>query len=260
MRILFLGDVVGRQGRSAVSSTLADLRRRFELDVIIANAENASGGLGLSPENAVDMHGAGIDVITTGNHVWKHRAIFQFLDKTNWIIRPANFPQGAPGSGVCVVEKTGRPVLSVINLMGRTYMEPIDCPFRTADEILKKMPPGGIVLVDFHAEATSEKKAMGYYLNGRVSAVIGTHTHVQTNDPTILSKGTAYLTDAGMCGPMDSVLGMEPEIIIRRFITALPERFELAAGRTTLQGVILEIDDATGKATSIELYQQHTAL
>lgn len=260
MRILFLGDIVGRQGRTAVISAVAELRRRFELDIVVANAENASGGLGLSPENALELHGAGVDVITSGNHVWKHKAIFRFLDKTNWLVRPANFPLGAPGIGVCVLEKSGRPALTVINLMGRTFMEPLDCPFRAAEDILEKIPPGGVILVDFHAEATSEKRAMGFFLNGRVSAVIGTHTHVQTNDPTILNKGTAYLTDAGMCGPLDSVLGMEPEIIIRRFMSALPERFELAAGRTTLQGVVLDIDDSTGKAKSIELYQHQTAM
>ena len=257
MRLLFLGDIVGRSGRKAVRSRLNDLRRELSLDVIVANGENASGGLGLSSKNARELHGAGADILTSGNHIWKMKDIRSLLDEEPWLLRPLNYPPGAPGRGAALFDVgDGLPQLAVINLLGRTYMEPVDCPFRAAEAALKSIPEGCVVLVDFHAEATSEKRALAYMLQGRVSAVIGTHTHVQTNDARILAGGTGFLTDAGMCGPMDSVLGMDQEIILNKFLTGLPVKFELASGPVMLSGVIVETD-AAGRCVAITAWQEH---
>jgi metallophosphoesterase (TIGR00282 family) len=256
MKILFLGDVVGRPGRKALADSLKHLRRSLTLDAVVANAENASGGIGLNAKAAKELLALPVEALTSGNHIWKHKDIFAFFNDTERLLRPANYPAGAPGSGVGVYEaKDGTP-FAVINLMGRTYMEAVDCPFQTADALLATLPGDVKVrLVDFHAEATSEKKAMGYFLDGRVSAVLGTHTHVQTNDPRILPKGTACLTDIGMCGPLDSIIGMEAQTIVGRFLSRLPVRFEVAKGPVRLEGALCEIDSATGRAVSIRPWQ-----
>jgi 2',3'-cyclic-nucleotide 2'-phosphodiesterase len=254
--ILFLGDIVGRVGRKAALGLVPLLRDELGLDFVIANVENASGGLGINPENARELHGCGIDVLTTGNHVWKHKPVYEFLDRCEWLLRPSNYPQGAPGRGAGVFQAVSGMRIHVMNLLGRTYMENVDCPFREADGLLADVPDGSTVLVDFHAEATSEKRAMGYHLAGRATAVLGTHTHVQTNDAQIIGGTTAYLTDTGMCGPKDSILGIEPEIIVRKFITGLPERFLLAKGQSSLQGALVRADASTGKALSIETFNR----
>jgi len=256
MNILFLGDIVGRSGRKAVSDSLRAVRDALALDVVIANAENATGGIGLNSKGAKELLSMPLDVLTSGNHIWKHKDIYAFFQETTRLLRPANYPAGAPGSGLGVFQaKDGTPY-AVLNLMGRTYMDAADCPFQTADRLLAEIPEDVRVrVVDFHAEATSEKKAMGYYLDGRVSAVLGTHTHVQTNDPRILLKGTAALTDVGMCGPVDSIIGMEADRIVGRFLSRLPVRFEVAKGPARLEGALCEIDAATGRAVSIRPWQ-----
>jgi 2',3'-cyclic-nucleotide 2'-phosphodiesterase len=259
INILFLGDIVGRGGRKAIHEMVPLLRRELELDFVIANGENGSGGLGLNPENALELHESGIDVLTTGNHIWKHKSIHDFLDKHSWILRPSNYPPGAPGRGAGVFQSMSGQRIHVLNLIGRTYMEQVDCPFREAEALLDGLPDQSTVIVDFHAEATSEKRAMGYFLKGKVSAVLGTHTHVQTNDAQVLGGETAYLTDAGMCGPLDSILGIEPEIIVRKFVRGLPERFHLAKGLIGLQGALMRVEAATGRALSIEPFERECA-
>lgn len=255
MRILFLGDIVGRPGRTAVIRKQEQIRRDTGADLVFANAENASGGFGLSAEGAGDLLGAGLDLLTGGNHIWKFKDLPSYMGREQRLLRPANFPPGMPGRGHYVLRKAGLPPVAVVNLMGRTYMQPLDCPFRAADEILDKLeaeePDVKIRLVDFHAEATSEKSGLGWHLDGRVSAVLGTHTHVQTNDARLLKKGTAFMTDLGMCGPVDSCLGMSVPAILRKFLTAAPERFEVADGPVALCGAILDIDDADGRARAI---------
>lgn len=256
MRMLFLGDIVGRPGREAVTRALPRLKSALDLDLVVANGENASGGVGLNARNAAELLAAGCDILTSGNHIWKHKDIHAFLKDERRLVRPANYPPGAPGRGMTVVRsRTGIPV-AVLNLLGRTYLENVDCPFRTADALLEELPDDVTVrLVDFHAEATSEKIALAHYLDGRVSAVIGTHTHVQTNDARLLPGGAAALTDAGMCGPVDSILGMRPEPIVQRFVSALPARFEVAEGPVLLHGALLDVDPATGRAERIEAWQ-----
>lgn len=256
MKLLFLGDIVGRSGRKAVFDSLRAVRDALALDVVIANAENATGGIGLNSKGAKELLSMPLDVLTSGNHIWKHKDIYAFFQETTRLLRPANYPAGAPGSGLGMFQaKDGTPY-AVLNLLGRTYMDAVDCPFQTADRLLAEIPEDVRVrVVDFHAEATSEKKAMGYYLDGRVSAVLGTHTHVQTNDPRILQKGTAVLTDVGMCGPVDSIIGMEADRIVGRFLSRLPVRFEVAKGPARLEGALCEIDAATGRAVSIRPWQ-----
>lgn len=256
MRILFLGDIVGRPGREAVAKALPRLKTALDLDLVVANGENASGGVGLNARNAAELLAAGCDVLTSGNHIWKHKDIHSALAREERLVRPGNYPPGAPGRGLTVIRtKSGVPV-AVLNLLGRTYLENVDCPFRGADALLAEVPEDVVVrLVDFHAEATSEKIALGYYLDGRVSAVIGTHTHVQTNDARVLAGGAACLTDAGMCGPTDSILGMRAETIVQRFVTALPARFEVAEGPVLLHGALIDVDEATGRAENIVAWQ-----
>lgn len=259
MRILFLGDIVGRPGRNAVKKHLAEIRANAGAELVIANAENASGGLGLSAEGAKELFNAGLDLLTSGNHIWKFKDIPSFMAREERLIRPANFPPGLPGKGLHVLRKAGLPPVAVLNLMGRTYMTAIDCPFRAADALLAQLdqeaPDVQIRLVDFHAEATSEKAGLGWHLDGRVSAVLGTHTHVQTNDARVLKSGTAFITDLGMCGPKESCLGMTVAPILRKFLTAAPERFEVAAGPVALCGAILDIDEHTGQARSIAAWR-----
>ncbi len=255
IRILFLGDIVGRQGRKAVQHHISTLRSRHDLDWIVANAENASGGLGLKSDEAHDLLSAGCAVLTSGNHIWKYREIKDYISQESRLLRPANYPPTAPGHGHCVYAGPGGVQVAVINLLGRTYMQALDCPFQCVDSILASLSGDvKLILVDFHAEATSEKIAMAQYLDGRVSAVLGTHTHVQTNDARILPGGTAAITDAGMCGVQDSILGMEAEPILKRFVTGLPTRFKLASGEAGLRGAMLELDPETGKALGIEIF------
>ncbi len=256
MNILLLGDIVGRPGRAALAAYLPRLRQQLGLDLVIANAENASGGIGLNARAAKELLNLPIDVLTSGNHIWKHRDIYNVLQDTPRLLRPANYPPGAPGTGLGLYRTPAGVPYAVVNLLGRTYMEAVDCPFQSAETLLGQIPQDVVVrLVDFHAEATSEKKAMGFYLDGRVSVVAGTHTHVQTNDACVLPKGTAYLTDLGMCGPAQSVLGMDPDVILKRFLGRLPVRFEVARSPARLEGALCEVDAATGRAVGIRPWQ-----
>lgn len=249
MRVLMIGDVVGKPGRNAVAALVPGLRKELALDIVIANGENAAAGKGLTVSTAKDLFDAGVDVITSGNHIWDQKDIIPYLDGEAPVLRPANYPPGVPGRGL---ERCRG--LTIINLMGRTFMYEIDDPFRVADRLLEGVEPGTPVFVDMHGEATSEKIAMGWYLDGRVSAVVGTHTHVPTADPRILPKGTAVVTDVGMCGPLDSIIGVEPEPVIRKFLTGMPARFSVAESsrRVQFNAVLVDIDEATGKARSIE--------
>jgi len=254
MRLLFLGDIVGRIGRQMVKDHLPRLRGELALDVVLANAENASGGLGLSSKSAHELHRCGVDVLTTGNHVWKFSDIRATLDCEPWLLRPANYPASAPGRGAGVFDLgNGLPALMVVNLQGRTFMDAIDCPFAAAERLISEAPAGAVVVVDMHAEATSEKRALVHQLRGRAQAVVGTHTHVQTNDASILDGVTGYLTDLGMCGPEDSCLGMNNDIILGRFRSGLPQRFELADGPCMLNGALMEFDQ--GRCRSISAWQ-----
>lgn len=251
MRFLAIGDVVGRPGRNILKSTLSKLKENYKIDVVIANCENAAGGNGLTKKVADELFSIGIDVMTMGNHVWANKEIFSFIENETRIIRPANYPEGTtPGRGYNVFEKNNVK-FAVINLCGRVFMENLDCPFRKIDEILEKIECP-IIIVDFHAEATSEKIALGFYVDGRVSCVYGTHTHVQTADEKILPNGTAYITDIGMTGPYDSVLGVDKDIVIQKFTTLLPVRFEVAKGKAQFNGIVFEVDNNNGKAVSIE--------
>lgn len=237
-----------------VKDHLPRLRRELGLDAVLANGENASGGLGLSAKSAMELRRAGVDVLTTGNHVWKFSDIRPLLDSEDWMLRPANFPAPAPGRGLGLYSlRDGLPVLAVVNLQGRTFMDPIDCPFAAAERLLAAIPSGASIIVDMHAEATSEKRALAHMLRGRVQAVVGTHTHVQTNDACILDGVTGYISDLGMCGPEDSCLGMDNDVILGKFLSGLPQRFELAKGPSMLNGVVIELD--RGKCLSIAPWQ-----
>ena len=255
MRILFLGDLVGRSGRGAVIEALPKLRERYRLDFVVVNGENAAGGFGISEAILIELLDAGADVVTTGNHVFDQREALVFIERHDRLLRPINFPQGTPGKGVGLFKaKTGADVL-VINAMGRVFMADLDDPFRAVERELEAcgLKTGAdAILIDFHAEATSEKEAMGHFVDGRASGVIGTHTHVPTADEQILRSGTAYISDAGMCGDFDSVLGMDKEEPLSRFLTKIPTgRFAPALGEATLCGVGIDVDDATGLARAI---------
>ena len=253
MKILFIGDIVGKPGRRIVKEHTADFAQQEDIDLVIANCENCAAGFGVTPALAEELLRAGIDVLTTGNHVWDKREIFSYLDSEPRILRPANYPAGAAGHGV-YVGTTARGVrYAVLNLQGRVYLPYIDCPFRKADALLESIDPDVKVrIVDFHAEVTSEKIAFGWYLDGRVAAVVGTHTHVPTADERVLPQGTACLTDVGMTGPYNSVIGMEKDASIVRFLSALPARFEPARGDVRFSSAIIEVDENTGTAQSIE--------
>lgn len=252
MRILMIGDIVGRAGRKAVKETLTTIKQELKLDMIIANGENAAGGSGITIEIARDLFDFGVDVLTMGNHVWDKKEIVNFIDREPRIIRPANYPPGTPGQGVGIFEINGVNV-GVINLSGRVYLSDLDCPFRMADELIKNIyNQTKVICVDFHAEATSEKVALGWYLDGKVSAVVGTHTHVQTADERILPEGTAYITDIGMTGPRNSVIGVKTDLVLTKFTTQMPVRFEVADGPYQFNAVVIEVDCETGKAESIE--------
>lgn len=247
MRILVIGDVVGKPGRRAVRILAPQLRKEHHVDFIIVNGENAAGGFGITLENIQEFLECGVDVVTSGNHVWDQKEVIPHLDSELPVVRPFNYPPGVPGRGY--IQKGG---VLVINLMGRTFMADIDCPFRAADRILAEVSPRpSVVIVDFHGEATSEKQAMGWYLDGRVSAVVGTHTHVGTVDARVLPGGTAFVTDIGMVGPRDSVIGVDTKSVLQRFLTQMPARFEVARGPVTFNSVLIETDDA-GRARSIQ--------
>jgi hypothetical protein len=257
MRLLFLGDVVGKGARQALRRRLRALRRERDVAFVVANGENAAGGKGLDPDSADELFDSGADVITTGNHVWQHSRLLPVLEHESRILRPANFPEGNPGRGWTVQRAADGKTVAVVNLIGRVFMGSFDCPFRAADRILGEIGrDADVILVDMHAETTSEKVAMGWHLAGRVAGVVGSHTHVQTADDRILPGGTAYLTDAGMCGPQDSVIGMRREEVVRRFLTQMPVRFEVAKGPVLLQGALLDVDPGTGRATAIERVQE----
>ncbi|SEN43616.1 TIGR00282 family metallophosphoesterase [Lihuaxuella thermophila] len=252
MRILMIGDVVGSLGLKTMSVYLPKLNKLYSPDAIVVNGENAAGnGRGIGKAIAREMFELGVHCITLGNHAWGQAEVFDFIDEEQGIVRPANFPVGTPGQGFTVIP-TQAGKLTVINLMGRTFMAPLDCPFRKMDEILEQVPTDSCILVDFHAETTSEKQALAWYLDGRVSAVVGTHTHVQTADERILSKGTGYLTDVGMVGPYDGIIGMERSAIIKRFLTQMPVRFSVAKGRCQFNAVLIDIDKQTKKAKHLK--------
>lgn len=257
MQVLFIGDIVGKPGREAVAALLPDLQKEYGLDVIIANAENASGGRGLTKEVAYELYDYGIHFLTMGNHVWDQKEIIKFIDDESRLIRPANYPKGVPGKGYGYVLHNGIKT-GIINLSGRIFLPPLENPFTMVNQLINTMAAEtSVILVDFHAEATSEKVALGWFLNGKVSAVLGTHTHIQTADARILDQGTAYITDVGMTGPRDSVLGVKKEIVISNFLTQMPIRFEVANGIQQLNAVVINIDEKTGKAREIISIQRH---
>ncbi len=257
VRILFIGDIIGRPGRRVVFATLQRMLAEEKIDLAIANCENSAAGFGVTVKIADQLLGAGIHVLTSGNHIWAKREVFSYIDREPRLLRPHNYPD-APGSGLFVGHTDAGVPYAVINLQGRVYLPPVDCPFRRADEILDQLDPDvRVCLVDFHAEVTSEKNAFGTYLDGRVSAVVGTHTHVPTADERILPNGTAYITDVGMTGPSESVIGMKKEESLKRFLTALPARFEPASGPVRLNAVVIDVDERTGQAVSIRRCVQH---
>jgi hypothetical protein len=253
MVILFIGDIVGKPGRDLVRRGLAALVTRHGVDVVVANAENAAGGFGVTREIGEALLEYGVDVMTSGNHIWDKREVLDYIDLEPRLLRPLNYPEGAPGRGVYVATTDAGTELAVLNAQGRIFLPPLDDPFALlAREVERVRHRTRLILVDFHAEATSEKIAMGWHLDGKVTAVVGTHTHVQTADEQVLPNGTAYITDVGMTGPHDSVIGVDKEPVLARFLTGLPTRFETATGRPRLHAVIVEADEATGRARRIE--------
>jgi hypothetical protein len=253
MKLLFIGDIFASPGRRIVAECLSEIITTEHIDLAIANAENSAGGFGVTPLIAEELLTMGVDVLTTGNHIWDKREVTDYLDRQPRLLRPANYPGNIPGRGLHVGRGRNGVEAAIINLQGRTHMVPIDDPFRKADELLNSLDPAvKVILVDFHAEATSEKMALGFYLDGRVSAMLGTHTHVPTADTRILPNGTAYQTDVGMTGPYDSIIGVEKDLVLRRFLTGIPVRMEPARGKVELHSVIVDVDECTGKATSVK--------
>lgn len=255
MRILFIGDIVGKPGRRAVRRLLPGLRRQLQPDVILANGENMAGGAGITRETAREMFGLGIAALTTGNHVWDQREALEYLAEGPPVVRPANYPPGAPGRG-CLDLRVGETTLAVVNVQGRVFMRALDDPFRAMDAVLADLGETRHIFVDLHAEATGEKEALAFYLDGRVSAVVGTHTHVPTADARVLPKGTAYITDVGMVGPRDSVIGMDPEPVIARYLSQMYHRYEVARGPVMFNAVAVDVDDESGRAQDIRLIQE----
>ncbi len=252
MRILFIGDIVGAPGREIVLNRLADLLAQRPFHLVVANCENAAGGFGVTPRLVDELLEAGVEVLSGGNHIWDRKEILAYLPHQPRLLRPANYPPDAPGSGLYIGRARDGTGYAVLHLQGRTFLPPIDCPFRAANRELGRIPPDvRVILVDMHAEATSEKQAMGWHLDGKVSAVVGTHTHVATADERVLPGGTAYITDVGMTGPHDSIIGMQKEAILRRFLDALPARFDVAQNDVQLNAVEIEVNPATGRAASI---------
>ncbi|MBI4341151.1 MAG: TIGR00282 family metallophosphoesterase [Candidatus Omnitrophica bacterium] len=253
MKILLIGDIVGRPGRAIVERQLVGLREELGLDFVVANCENAAAGAGITPAIADDLFRAGVDVLTSGNHVWKLREAHDLLKRDHRVLRPANYPDSAPGQGTVVVEAISGQKVGVLNVMGRVFMEPLDCPFRAAERAAARLrAETPIIIVDMHAEATSEKVAMGWFLDGQVSCVFGTHTHIPTADERLLPKGTAFISDVGMTGPYDSVIGRRVDQILERFLSGVPQRSEVAEGNVQLRGLLVDVDEATGKARTVE--------
>ncbi len=253
MKILLIGDIVGRPGRVIVERELVRLREELAIDLVVANCENAAGGAGITPSIADDLFRVGVDVLTSGNHVWRKREAYDLLRLDHRVIRPANYPEAAPGTGSTIVETLSGQKVGVLNVMGRVFMEPLDCPFRAAERELARLKlVTPVIIVDMHAEATSEKVAMGWFLDGRVSCVFGTHTHIPTADERILPKGTAFITDVGMTGPYDSVIGRRVDQILERFLTSLPHKSEVAEDNVQLRGLLIDVDAKTGRATAVE--------
>lgn len=253
MNILFIGDIVGKPGRSAVAASVPALRRERGVEFVVANGENSAHGAGLTASTVRELFDAGVDVITSGDHIWDQKEIYEVIEREPRLLRPLNLSTSAPGRGSVVVNAVGKMAVAVMNLQGRVFMPQSECPFRAAEsEVARLRVKTNLIIVDLHAEATSEKIAMGRFLDGKVSAVIGTHTHVATADEQVLPGGTAYITDAGMCGPHDSVLGRSTEMVLRRFLTMMPQKMEVADGDVLLCGVILDVDEDSGRARSIE--------
>ena len=253
MKVLFIGDIVGRAGRKITGSLVPLIIEREKIDLTVANGENAAGGVGITADIAHQIFSAGVAFITLVNHTWQRKEVLDIIDNPN-IVRPANYPPGVPGKGYAVHRIDDRTSIAIINLLGRVYMSTVDCPFRSADAMIEKLRAQGIrnIIVDFHAEITSEKTALGWYLDGKVSAVLGTHTHVQTADERILPGGSAYITDVGMTGSRDSIIGVKKEIVLKRYLTQMPMEFEVAMDDLFLSGVIVDIDEASGKARDIK--------
>lgn len=256
MKVLFIGDIVGKTGRNAVKALLPSVVNKYKVDLVIANGENSAGGFGITDKIADELFGYGIHVITTGNHVWDKKEFIPQISKIDRVLRPLNYPPGVPGYGSLLYSMNNGKKVAIMNLSGRVFMSNIDCPFRTGKkEVEKLLEHTNIIIIDFHAEATSEKIAFSYYMDGRVSAIIGTHTHVQTADEKILPGGAAFITDVGMTGPAHSVIGIEIDQIIQRFLTNIPMRFETAKGEGVFSAVVVEINEETGKATAIQRLQ-----
>ncbi len=252
MNILMIGDIVGKSGRETVEELLPYLKKKYKIDFVIANGENSAGRSGITPKIAQQFFLAGVDLITTGDHAWSKKEILKIIDEEERILRPANYPPGTPGKGAVVLETVEGNLVGVINLLGRVFLQSLDCPFRAAKREIKKLKKlTSLIIIDMHAEATSEKIALGWYLDGEISAVVGTHTHIQTADERILPQGTAYITDVGMCGAYDSVLGIEKELALKRFLTQMPVQFKTAEENTHLCGVVVEIDAHSGRAQNI---------
>lgn len=256
MKVIIIGDVVGKPGRRILTNSLKELKARYEAEFIVANVENAAAGAGVIPRVGNEILNAGVDVMTSGNHIYDKREVIQYIENEPRLLRPANYAPDAPGRGLWLGSTGQGTPVAVINIQGRVFMPPSDCPFRTADRLIAEIGNrASVIIVDHHAEATSEKFAIGRYLNGKVSVVVGTHTHVQTADEQIFSGGTAYITDLGMTGPHDSIIGVETSLVITKFVRGMPTRFETAEGDARLNGVVVEIDERTGKAVSIERLQ-----
>lgn len=253
VNILFIGDIDGKPGRRAVARWLPEVLKTGSIDFVVANGENAAGGSGATAKTLVEIRQAGVNAFTMGNHVWKQKEFLAEIESLSDVVRPANYPPGVPGVGWRTFEAPGGGTIGVVNLLGRVFMEPLDCPFRTADLALEALAGrAGVLLVDIHAEATAEKVALGWHLDGRAAAVLGTHTHVQTADERLLPQGTAFISDVGMCGARDGIIGVAREPVLRRFLTALPERFEPEKGPLQFNAVRVEVDAAAGRARSIE--------
>lgn len=253
MKVLCIGDIMGEPGRRAAARVVPRLIAQRQLDAVIANGENVAGGFGITPELAEELFEIGVSVITTGNHAWDKKEAVGYYSREPRLLRPANYPPGVPGNGSAVIETAGGERLGILQVMGRVYMPTIDCPFQTAKRVVSRLKQEtSAIIVDMHAEATSEKMAMGHFLDGEVVAVVGTHTHVQTADEQILPKGTAYITDIGMTGPLHSVIGVKKELAIEKFLTGMPRRFEVASGPSVFCAVLLELDPRLGKAIAFE--------
>jgi len=256
MKVLFIGDIVGKIGRNAVKALLPKIAERYKIDFTVANGENAAGGFGITEEVAKELFSFGVHIITTGNHVWDKKEVIPYLQKEDRLLRPLNYPEGVPGYGSALMGLPGGRSVGVVNLSGRVYMGLMDCPFRLGlGEVEKLREKTPVIIVDMHAEATSEKVAMGYYLDGKASAVIGTHTHVMTADERILPKGTAYISDAGMTGPVDSIIGVNKDQVIDKFLYQMPVRFEIPSGTAMFCGLVVDVDDETGTSKSIARLQ-----